>query len=261
VGHLCADLARRGWATVALEYRRIGDAGGGWPGTLTDVAAALDALPAMASKHGLDLGHAVWMGHSAGGQLALWAVTRPSAAAALKRPSWRPRRVVGLAPVSDLVEADRLELSKHVTLELLGGTAREQPARYADASPADHLPLGVHGIVHGTRTTPAFTMSRSFMNGPRGRGRRSPQDARDADHFGRHRPESKAWALVLDALGVLNASCARAIRLPRDARAAGWGFGGHGPVVGFGWASAVPEARLRCRGADQRHMGPTYPSS
>src|SRR5215470_15497253 len=55
VGHLCADLPRRGWATVALEYRRIGEAGGAWPGTLTDVTLGLDALPKLAAKHGLDL--------------------------------------------------------------------------------------------------------------------------------------------------------------------------------------------------------------
>src|SRR5689334_25431863 len=41
---LAADLAAAGWAAVAVEYRRVG-AGGGWPATLDDVAAALDRLP------------------------------------------------------------------------------------------------------------------------------------------------------------------------------------------------------------------------
>ena len=58
VGHLCADLVRRGWATVALEYRRIGEDGGAWPGTLTDVSAALDSLQGLAGKHRLDLDRA-----------------------------------------------------------------------------------------------------------------------------------------------------------------------------------------------------------
>ncbi len=204
VGHLCADLARRGWATVALEYRRIGAEGGGWPWTLTDVAAALEALQGMSARHGLDLGRSVWMGHSAGGQLALWAVTRSSAPGALKRPSWRPRRVVGLAPVSDLVEADKLELSNHVTLELLGGTAREQPGRYADASPADHLPLGVPTVViHGTKDNVVpLAMNRSFVD----RARKAGDDMRlvmpeDADHFDVIDPKSKVWPQVLEALG------------------------------------------------------------
>ena len=204
IGHLCADLARRGWATVALEYRRIGEAGGAWPGTLTDVTAALDVLPGLAAKHGLDLGRSAWMGHSAGGHLALWAVTRSSAPGALKRPGWRPRRVVGLAPVSDLVEADRLELSRHVTLELLGGTAREQAARYADGSPAAHLPLGVQTVViHGTKDNVVpLAMNRSFVD----RARKAGDDIRlvmpeDADHFDVIDPKSKVWAQVVDVLG------------------------------------------------------------
>jgi len=204
VGHLCADLARRGWATVALEYRRIGEEGGGWPGTLNDVAAALDALQGMSVKHGLDLGRSVWMGHSAGGQLALWAVTRPAVAGALKRPSWRPRRVVGLAPVSDLVEADTLELSKHVTLELLGGTAKQQPARYADASPAAHLPLRVPAVViHGTKDNVVpLAMNRSFVE----RARKAGDDMRlvmpeDVDHFDVIDPKSTVWPQVLEAVG------------------------------------------------------------
>src|SRR5690242_13594408 len=36
-GHLCAALADAGVATWNLEYRRVGDPGGGWPGTLNDV--------------------------------------------------------------------------------------------------------------------------------------------------------------------------------------------------------------------------------
>jgi len=204
VGHLCADLARRGWATVAVEYRRIGESGGGWPGTLTDVSAALDALPGLAGKHGMDLEQAVWMGHSAGGHLALWAVTRSSAPGAPKRPSWRPRRVVGLAPVSDLVEADKLELSRHVTVELMGGTAREQPARYAEASPAARLPLRIPMVViHGTKDDVVpLAMNRSFVE----RARKAGDDVRlvmpeDADHFDVIDPKSKVWKEVLAALG------------------------------------------------------------
>jgi acetyl esterase/lipase len=204
VGHLCADLARRGWATVALEYRRIGEEGGAWPGTLSDVTVALDALPGLAAKHGLDLARSAWMGHSAGGHLALWAVTRSSAPGALKRPSWRPRRVVGLAPVSDLVEADRLELSRHVTLELLGGSARQQPARYTDASPADRLPLGVPmAVIHGTKDNIVpLAMNRGFAE----RARKAGDEIRllmpeDADHFDVIDPKSKVWAQVVDALG------------------------------------------------------------
>src|SRR5689334_22880724 len=51
---LAADLAAAGLAAVAVEYRRVG-AGGGWPATLEDVAAALDALPGLPGADRLDL--------------------------------------------------------------------------------------------------------------------------------------------------------------------------------------------------------------
>ena len=112
--------------------------------------------------------------------------------------------MVGLAPVSDLVEADRLELSRHVTLELLGGSARQQPARYADASPGDRLPLGVPTVViHGTKDNIVpLAMNRSFAE----RARKAGDDIRlvmpeDADHFDVIDPKSKVWSQVVDALG------------------------------------------------------------
>ena len=205
VGHLCADLARRGWATVALEYRRIGEPGGAWPGTLTDVSLALDALPGLAGRHGLDLSRAVWMGHSAGGHLALWAATRSRTPGALRRPVARPHYVVGLAPVSDLVEADRLKLSNHVTVELLGGTAKEQPARYADGSPAAHLPLGVPMVViHGTKDNVVpLAMNRAFAD----QARKAGDDLRleipeDVDHFDVIDPKSKVWPRIVELLAI-----------------------------------------------------------
>jgi len=144
------------------------------------------------------------MGHSAGGHLALWAVTRGSSPSALAQPSWQPRRVVGLAPVSDLKEADALALSRHVAVELLGGTARQQPARYADASPAEHLPLRVPAvIVHGTKDNVVpLAMNRGFVD----RARKAGGDIRlvmpeDADHFDVIDPRSKAWPQVLEAIG------------------------------------------------------------
>ena len=41
---LARDLAGRGFAAWNIEYRRVGQEGGGWPGTLEDVAAAADAV-------------------------------------------------------------------------------------------------------------------------------------------------------------------------------------------------------------------------
>src|SRR5215469_557895 len=61
---LCAMLAAQGIATWNLEYRRVGQQGGGWPGTLHDVATGIDHLRVLARQHPLDLARVVTMGHS-----------------------------------------------------------------------------------------------------------------------------------------------------------------------------------------------------
>src|SRR5579872_5755105 len=68
---LATDLARRGMVAWNIEYRRVGDAGGGWPNTLLDVARAADYILTLGAHYPLDLDKIVTIGHSAGGQLAL----------------------------------------------------------------------------------------------------------------------------------------------------------------------------------------------
>jgi acetyl esterase/lipase len=133
---LAGDLHRRGWATWNVEYRRLGAPGGGWPGTLDDCAAALDAL---AGVEEVDHRRVVAVGHSAGGQLALWLAARGGVGA-----------VVALAPVSDLAAAAALNLGGGAAVELLGGTPDAVPERYRQATPRALLPLGVPQLlVHG----------------------------------------------------------------------------------------------------------------
>src|SRR5699024_6112640 len=72
---LASDLAGRGWATWNLEYRRVGD-GGGWPATFVDVLAGIDAVAGPAGAYRIDVSATVLIGHSAGGQLAVWAAGR-----------------------------------------------------------------------------------------------------------------------------------------------------------------------------------------
>src|SRR5205814_1584844 len=73
---LADDLVQKKIAAWNIEYRRVGDAGGGWPGTLRDVARAADYLTTLAPRYALDLTRVVSVGHSAGGQLALWLAAR-----------------------------------------------------------------------------------------------------------------------------------------------------------------------------------------
>ncbi|HYF64217.1 MAG TPA: alpha/beta hydrolase, partial [Herpetosiphonaceae bacterium] len=67
IGHVCAALTARGLATWSIEYRRIGDPGGGWPGTFLDAGRAADYARELAPRFNLDLERTVSAGHSAGG--------------------------------------------------------------------------------------------------------------------------------------------------------------------------------------------------
>ncbi len=73
-----AALTRAGFATWTLEYRRIGNPGGGWPGTFRDVTQGVDYVRTLAQSFPLDTGRVVLLGHSAGGHLALWLAARPN---------------------------------------------------------------------------------------------------------------------------------------------------------------------------------------
>jgi acetyl esterase/lipase len=135
---VAVDLARRGHAVWNVEYRRLGRGqGGGWPATFHDVGLAIDHLAELHDPR-LDLGSVVGVGHSAGGQLALWAAAR-------EEPRVRLHRVVAQAAVCDLVAA------RDPASRLLGGTPEEVPERYAEADPMQRLPLQVPVLlVHGT---------------------------------------------------------------------------------------------------------------
>lgn len=154
VGPATAALARSGVATWAIEYRRIGDAGGGWPGTFEDVARATAYVEQLAAKYPLDLGRVVLAGHSAGGQLALWVADRQRTAIGDAPPvpaSITIRGVVSLAGITDLRAYGALPGGCNRSVRaLLDGEAAERPDRYAAASPLEQLPLGVASrLIHG----------------------------------------------------------------------------------------------------------------
>ena len=166
-GHAAADLTARGYATWNLEYRRVGNAGGGWPGTFLDVAAGMDHLRALAAAHPLDLDRVVVLGHSAGGHLALWLAGRrrinPGNAIYTVNPLL-PKAVVSLAGVLDLRQASTRHLSNDAAHELLGGPPEQYPERYAAASPAELLPTGVPAmLIHGTADDSVpYALSRDY---------------------------------------------------------------------------------------------------
>ncbi|MFE2419777.1 alpha/beta hydrolase family protein [Streptomyces hokutonensis] len=149
-------LARRGFAVANVEYQRgaalpaqggAGPVAGRWPETFDDVAAALDALPALVREAlpQADPRRTVLTGHSAGGHLALWAAARHVLP---KDAPWRIdapaalRGVVALAPIADFTVAEKLAVCGGAAGQLLGGEAKfAERLPYAD--PTLLLPTGI----------------------------------------------------------------------------------------------------------------------
>lgn len=152
LGHLCAALTACGIATWNIEYRRIGDPGGGWQGTFQDVARAARFPFDNASRYDIDADRIVTIGHSAGGHLASWLAGGANVPGdgPIRTDRIPLRAVVSVAGVLDLRRALELELSEGAVRDLLGGTPVDVPERYAAASPIKLLPTGVpHLLVHG----------------------------------------------------------------------------------------------------------------
>ncbi|WP_422017818.1 alpha/beta hydrolase [Roseateles sp.] len=150
-----ADALRSaGVAVWSISYRRVGHAGGGYPGTFQDVARGTDRLRQLATQYPLDLTRLVATGHSAGGHLALWAAARPRIAVGSPLHAASPlpiAAVVAVAGVPDLAFASRQGLCGKSVSQLLDLDTRGQDAAvWADVSPAALLPLHVRQtLVHG----------------------------------------------------------------------------------------------------------------
>ena len=187
-GHMCAALTRAGIATWSLEYRRIGQPGGGWPGTCEDVLRGAAHLRKLSEQFPIQSSRAIAIGHSAGGHLALWL-------AAQKKP--RLRGVVSLAGVADLRRAYELKLSNTVVADFMGDAP--DAVTYKQASPIELLPLGTPSrLLHGDRDDIVpLEISHRFAEAATKAGDDSKLvTLPGADHFAVIDPRSPEWPTV-----------------------------------------------------------------
>jgi len=207
VGHLCAALTSKGVITCNVEYRRIGNPGGGWPGTFQDISLATrNILQTMSSDSRFDLARRAIVGHSAGGHLAFWMAGshRIGKGSLLFNDQKNAlTRAVSLAGVSDLRLAWKQKLGHGIVTRLMGGTPDQHSDRYDAGSPIELLPTGAREIlVHGVADdTVPVSQSEAFVERAEKIGDRpSFIKLHDVGHYELIDPESEAWPTVAGAV-------------------------------------------------------------
>jgi acetyl esterase/lipase len=190
------DLADRGIAAWNIEYRRVPeDQHDTWPATLTDVATAVERLGTLEAP--LDLDRLAVVGHSAGGQLALWVAGRrllPTSAPGAS-PRVLPAAAVGLAPVADLLEAERDGLGDGAPAAMLGGSSAQVPDRWETADPIRLVGHGVPTLlVHGTADESIpLDQTETYARAASDAGDEITIETGDADHMALVDPGSELW--------------------------------------------------------------------
>lgn len=141
IGHskaLSQALTEAGYAVWSLEYRRVGDEGGGWPGSLNDIVQGIDYAQAQFEQYGVDVNRIALMGHSAGGQLALLAGEKLAGEKlAAGKKAQQVQAVIGLAAITDMASYSLGTNScQTATAKFMGATVQQAPELYQQASPS-----------------------------------------------------------------------------------------------------------------------------
>ena len=196
---LASKLKGSGYAVWSTEYRRVGDAGGGWPGTFEDIADSLNYTDKLSNINQ----HAKFvMGHSAGGHLALWVAAAghlPLESPLGKRMKTHIQGAIGLAPIADLAAYSLGDNSCEVVTEkLMGGSAIDLAERYALGSPSALLPSIDSILIHGEGDT-IVNISQSQRYAASS-SRASIIPLKGLGHFDMINPEGPVFDRIIEAL-------------------------------------------------------------
>src|SRR5262245_57084907 len=211
---LAAAVTDAGIATWNVEYRRLGDDGGGWPGTFQDVARAADYVRVIARDRPLDLSRVVAVGHSAGGHFAMWLGGRKKLEPSSELYAADPLKLAGVVNLdgpTDLkatIAVQRSICISPVITDLMGGTPDQRLSRYHDGSPIELLPIGVSQHVFAGAMF--ASQARPYEEAARQHGETAVMTVLpDAGHFVFVDPRSPDWPQVLQAVRKLAAGAGR----------------------------------------------------
>jgi acetyl esterase/lipase len=194
-------LSEAGYSTYNLEYRSLGDSGGGYPGTFEDIINGINYLGELSKSYPIDLNKVIITGHSAGGHLALWS-------AFSKQLKFKPKGIISLAGIVDLIsylEREGKRCGSNVD-ELMGGLPEELKERYIEFSPEFQADFSQQiSLVHG-KVDPIVPYShvQSFEK----KGKLNGQNFKsigidEAGHFELVIPQGKSWEIFLNELQLI----------------------------------------------------------
>ena len=151
---LSTALAQAGFAVWSLEYRRTGDSGGGWPGSLEDIQSGLAHINKL-KDYALSDVPVILAGHSAGGHLALLAGAQSS----------QVHAIIGLAAITDIVSyAEGDNSCQTAAPSFMGADFATIAERYHAANPVEKTYLPAVFLLHGDADQ-IVPMSQSSMSG------------------------------------------------------------------------------------------------
>ena len=209
-------FADAGYAVWSLEYRRVGNPGGGWPGTFLDVATGTDHLTELAREYPLDLDRVIAIGHSAGGQLALWLAARGRIPASSELYTAGPlpiHGVLALAPAPNLETLHSSGSCGPGVDGLMGGSPNVRPERYQVGSPMQLMPVDVpQRVVVGALDAQFGPSGRAYFQAAQRAGS-SPvtlREAPESGHFEMVVPYTSTWPITLQELESLSVEMTQA---------------------------------------------------
>ncbi|HUN80571.1 MAG TPA: alpha/beta hydrolase [Phycisphaerae bacterium] len=201
-------LTTAGLATWTIEYRRVGNDGGGWPGTFMDVGTATDHLRKLAKRHNLDMSRVVVAGHSAGGHLALWVASRHLLRLDSDLYTANPLPILAVVDLGGPVDLSEFTQGHQQPCDdavnrLMGGVPKDQPDHYHDGCAIHSLPLGVRQICmagsNDNIVPPRFL--KSYVEASQKAGDDAKYvELKGANHFDMVAPISAVWPEVEGAI-------------------------------------------------------------